>query len=89
MPRGAEGRAATQYLDNNVDSDGVMQEDEERIPGTVVRLQRYWYDETGAGYWDVEPGDGSYKDSGLTEEEYSEIVKLCADLARTVGCQER
>ena len=60
-----------------------MQEDEERIPGTVVRLQRYWYDETGAGYWDVEPGDGSYKDSGLTEEEYSEIVKLCADLART------
>ena len=68
---------------NDVDSDGVMQEDEERIPGTVVRLQRYWYDETGAGYWDVEPGDGSYKDSGLTEEEYSEIVKLCADLART------
>ncbi len=66
---------------NDVDSDGIMAEDEERIEGAVVRLVRYWYDETGIGYWEAKPGDtpagdGSLEGSGLTAEEHAEIVNL-------------
>ena len=58
-----------------------MDEEEERIEGTVVRLVRYWYDETGIGYWEQVPGqtpggDGSFENSGLTREEYDEIVAM-------------
>ena len=66
---------------NDVNSDGLMDEDEERIEGAVVRLVRYWYDETGIGYWEQVPGqtpggDGSFENSGLTREEYDEIVAM-------------
>ena len=58
-----------------------MDEEEERIEGAVVRLVRYWYDETGIGYWEQVPGqtpggDGSFENSGLTREEYDEIVAM-------------
>lgn len=66
---------------NDVNSDGLMDEEEERIEGAVVRLVRYWYDETGIGYWEQVPGqtpggDGSFENSGLTREEYDEIVAM-------------
>ena len=66
---------------NDVNSDGLMDEDEERIEGAVVRLVRYWYDETGIGYWEQAPGqtpggDGSFENSGLTRDEYDEIVAM-------------
>lgn len=66
---------------NDVNSDGLMDEEEERIEGAVVRLVRYWYDETGIGYWEKVPGqtpggDGSFENSGLTREEYDEIVAM-------------
>ena len=41
---------------NDVNSDGLMDEEEDRIEGAVVRLVRYWYDETGIGYWEKVPG---------------------------------
>lgn len=61
---------------NDADSDGIMQEGEERIPGAVVRLQRYWYDETGAGYWEPALGEGGWANSGLSEEEYKAIENM-------------
>lgn len=66
---------------NDVNPDGLMDEEEERIEGAVVRLVRYWYDETGIGYWEQVPGqtpggDGSFENSGLTREEYDEIVAM-------------
>ncbi|WP_418994347.1 SdrD B-like domain-containing protein [Adlercreutzia equolifaciens] len=66
---------------NDADSDGLMDEEEERIEGAVVRLVRYWYDETGIGYWEQVPGqtpggDGSFESSGLDREEYDEITGM-------------
>ena len=65
---------------NDVDSDGKMGEAEEGIEGAVIRLVRYWYDDSGMGYWEPKPGDtsgdGSFETSGLDKETYDKIVAM-------------
>ena len=61
---------------NDENSDGLMTEGEAGIEGAVIRLVRYWYDDAGMGYWENAAGDGSYKNSGLTKDEYKAIEAM-------------
>ncbi len=64
----------------DADANGLQDEGEIGIEGAVVKLTRYWYDTTGYGVYEPQPGDDQTPPepdrTGLTQEEIDAIAAL-------------